>query len=161
MANTTKKDAVVSEELASKFKTEKETPYTRWVKAEGLDIIPSFYVQNLKHVALKPWARRGGNAVFLNHDASRTSNDCYVMEIPPGKSLSPHRQLYEEMILVLERPRLDDGVERRRRPHHLRVEGRRAVRHPAQLPSPALQRLGQGAGALRLRHQRAADHQSL
>ena len=43
------KNAVVSEELASKFKTEKETPYTRWVKAEGLDIIPSFYVQNLQY----------------------------------------------------------------------------------------------------------------
>ena len=43
------KNAVVSEELASKFKTEKETPYTRWVRAEGLDIIPSFYVQNLQH----------------------------------------------------------------------------------------------------------------
>src|SRR6202051_4642669 len=95
------KNAVVSDELANKFKSEKETPYTRWVKAEGLDIIPSFYVQNLRTVALKPWARRGGNAVFLNHDASRTSNDCYVMEIPPGKSLSPHRQLYEEMILVI------------------------------------------------------------
>src|ERR1700690_837381 len=101
MAENPKKNAVVSEELASKFKTEKETPYTRWVKAEGLDIIPSFYVQNLRTVELKPWARRGGNAVFLNHDASRTSNDCYVMEIPPGKSLVPHRQLYEEMILVL------------------------------------------------------------
>ena len=37
------KTAVVSEELANKFKTEKETPYTRWVKAEGLDILPSFY----------------------------------------------------------------------------------------------------------------------
>jgi oxalate decarboxylase/phosphoglucose isomerase-like protein (cupin superfamily) len=101
MAETAKKTALVSEELASKFKTEKETPYTRWVKAEGLDIIPSFYVRNLRTVALKPWARRSGNAVFLNHDASRTSNDCYVMEIAPGKSLTPHRQLYEEMILVL------------------------------------------------------------
>ena len=85
MADIAKKNAVASDELASKFKSEKETPYTRWVKAEGLDIIPSFYVRNLRTVALKPWARRGGNAVFLNHDASRTSNDCHVMEIPPGK----------------------------------------------------------------------------
>ena len=42
------KNAVVSEDLANKFKTEKETPYTRWVKAEGLDILPSIYVQNLR-----------------------------------------------------------------------------------------------------------------
>ena len=59
------------------------------------------------------------------------------------------------------RPRLDHGVERCRRPHHLRMGAGRAVRHPAQLPSPALQRLRARAGALRRRHQRAADHQSL
>ena len=34
-----KRDAIVSDELANKFATEKETPYTRWVKGEGLDII--------------------------------------------------------------------------------------------------------------------------
>ena len=76
------KNAIVSEELAKKFATEKETPYTRWVRSEGLDIIPALYVPNLHTVELKPWARRGGNAVFLNHDASRTSNDCYVMRDP-------------------------------------------------------------------------------
>jgi oxalate decarboxylase/phosphoglucose isomerase-like protein (cupin superfamily) len=96
------KDAIVSNELAKKFETEKETPYTRWVRDEGLEIIPALYVRNLRTVELKPWARRGGNAVFVNHDASRTSNDSYVMEIPPGKQLAPHRQLYEEMILILD-----------------------------------------------------------
>ena len=35
------KNTMVSEEFAKKFATEKETPYTRWVKGEGLDIIPS------------------------------------------------------------------------------------------------------------------------
>jgi oxalate decarboxylase/phosphoglucose isomerase-like protein (cupin superfamily) len=96
------KNAVVSDEFASKFATEKETPYTRWVRDEGLDIISSFYVPNLHTVELKPWPRRGGKGVYLNHDASRTSNDCYVCEIPPGKSLAPQRQLYEEMIYVLD-----------------------------------------------------------
>ena len=96
------KNAVVSEELAKKFATEKETPYTRWIKAEGLEIIPALYVRNLRTVDVKPWARRGGNAVFVNHDASRVSNDSYVMEIPAGKKLEPHRQLFEEMILILE-----------------------------------------------------------
>jgi oxalate decarboxylase/phosphoglucose isomerase-like protein (cupin superfamily) len=93
---------MVSEDLAKKFATEKETPYTRWVRDEGLEIIPAMYVRNLRKVELKPWARRGGNAVFVNHDASRTSNDSYVMEIPAGKKLAPHRQLFEEMILILD-----------------------------------------------------------
>ena len=94
--------AIVSEELAKKFATEKETPYTRWVKSEGLDIVSALYVRNLRTMELKPWARRGGRGVFINHDASRTSNDCYVCEIPPGGTLAPQRQLFEEMIMVLD-----------------------------------------------------------
>jgi oxalate decarboxylase/phosphoglucose isomerase-like protein (cupin superfamily) len=95
------KDAIVSDELAKKFATEKDTPYLRWVRSEGLDIISAHYVRNLNTVELKPWARRGGAGVYINHEASRTSNDCYVCEIPPGKALAPQRQLYEEMIMIL------------------------------------------------------------
>ena len=97
-----KRDAIVSDELASKFATEKDTPYTRWVKSEGLDIIGAHYVPNLHTVELKPWPRRGGRGVYINHEASRTSNDCYVCEIPAGQKLAPQRQLFEEMILALD-----------------------------------------------------------
>jgi oxalate decarboxylase/phosphoglucose isomerase-like protein (cupin superfamily) len=96
------KDALVSDDLAKKFASEKDTPYTHWVRAEGLDIASSLYVPDLHTVELKPWARRGGHGLFLNHDASRTSNDCYVCEIPPGRELAPQHQLYEEMIFVLD-----------------------------------------------------------
>src|ERR1700693_4091217 len=96
------KDAIVSEELAKKFATEKDTPYSRWVRNEGLDIISAHYVPNLHTVELKPWARREGLGVYINHEASRTSNDCYVCEIPAGRKLAPQRQLFEEMILVLD-----------------------------------------------------------
>lgn len=95
------KDARVSDTLAAKFVTEKETPYTRWVAAEGLEILNGTYVRNLHHVELKPWARRDCKAVFINHDASRTSNDCVVMEIAPGGKMPPHRQLFEDMIMIL------------------------------------------------------------
>src|SRR5579872_3947603 len=95
------KQALVSDAFAEKFRTEKETPYTRFIAAEGLDIINGLYIPSLHDVVLKPWARRGGNAVFINHDASRTTNDCYVMEIPPGKKLAPQQQLFEETILIL------------------------------------------------------------
>ena len=83
------KNALVSDAVAKKFETEKATPYTRWIEEEGLDIISSLYVENLHTVELKPWARRGGKGVYLNHDASRTSNDCYVCEIAPGGELAP------------------------------------------------------------------------
>jgi len=95
-------NAVVSEDLARKFAAEKETPYTRWVHEEGLEIVSSLHVPNLHTIDLKPWARRGGRGVFLNHDASRTSNDCYVCEIPASKELAPQRQMYEEMVYILD-----------------------------------------------------------
>src|SRR6516165_4357774 len=92
----------VSDDLARKFATEKDTPNLRWIRGEGLDIIGAQYVPNLRTVDLKPWPRRGGSGVYINHDASRTSNDCYVCAIPPGRKLAPQRQLFEEMILILE-----------------------------------------------------------
>src|SRR5215470_5265068 len=95
------KSPTVSDEFARKFATEKDTPYLRWVRGEGLEVISAQYVANLRHVELKPWPRRGGSGVFINHEASRTSNDCYVCEIPAGGKLEPQRQLYEEMILIL------------------------------------------------------------
>ena len=101
MTNSSK-NAQVSDAIAKKFETEKATPYTDWIEKEGLDIIDAMYVVNLHTVELKPWARRGGRGVYLNHDASRTSNDCYVCEVPPGTQLAPQRQLYEEMIYILD-----------------------------------------------------------
>jgi oxalate decarboxylase/phosphoglucose isomerase-like protein (cupin superfamily) len=95
-------DALVKDDFAAKFKTEKDSPYTRWVADERLDIIAAHYVPDLRTVELKPWARRGGQGVFINHEATRTSNDCYVCEIPAGGMLAPQRQLFEEMILVLD-----------------------------------------------------------
>src|SRR5260370_28273655 len=95
--------AIVSEELAKKFATERETPYTRWVRAEGLDIVGAHYVPSLHTVELKPWARRGGKGVFINHEAAPTSNDCYWCEIAPGPKISPPTPPFQEMVRVLGR----------------------------------------------------------
>ena len=58
----------------------------RWVRGRGADIIAAHYVADLNTVELKPWERRGGRGVYINHEAVRTSNDCYVCEIPAGAS---------------------------------------------------------------------------
>src|SRR3954471_17208437 len=41
------KDALVNDTLAAKFATEKDSPYTRWVADEGLDIIAAHWVPDL------------------------------------------------------------------------------------------------------------------
>jgi uncharacterized RmlC-like cupin family protein len=94
--------AVGADDLASLFAAEQSTPYAEWVRAEGLEILRSRHLPDLHTVELKPWARRGGLGVFLNHDESRTSSDSYVCEISPGKELAPQRQMFEEMIYVLD-----------------------------------------------------------
>jgi hypothetical protein len=64
------------------------TPYTRWIARRGSTSSTRCTCRTCTTVELKPWARAGGRGVFLNHDASRTSNDCYVCEIPPGGELA-------------------------------------------------------------------------
>jgi len=80
------KDALVSESMAKNFAREKDSPYVRWVHGEGLDIISAHYIADLNTAPFKPWQRRGGRGVFINHEASRTSNDCHVCEIPAAGS---------------------------------------------------------------------------
>lgn len=96
------KDAIVSEEFAGKFAAEKDSVYQAWVREQNLDLIRAHYVPNLHTLPLKPWTRRGGAGIYINHEASNHSNDCYVCEIPPGGELKPQRQLFEELIYALD-----------------------------------------------------------
>ena len=41
MSDDGSKKTIVSDEMAKKFASEKETPYVRWVRDQGLDIIDS------------------------------------------------------------------------------------------------------------------------
>ncbi|WP_330176922.1 ethanolamine ammonia lyase-activating protein [Streptomyces sp. NBC_01498] len=77
------------------------TAYARWSRGQGIDVVPGFHIPDLRALPLKPWARVGGEGVFINHDDSDRSNDCYVSRIPAGGSLHPVRHLHEVMIHVL------------------------------------------------------------
>lgn len=79
----------------------KRSVYRQWVEREGIPLVQGHYIPDLKTVAVQPWQRRGAQGVFINHDASDTSNDCYVLEMQPGGEVKAQRQLYEEMIYVL------------------------------------------------------------
>ena len=62
-------DVKVSDDLAKKFATEKDrdTPYLRWVRAEGLEIISAHYVPNLRTVRAQALAapRRGAASTSI------------------------------------------------------------------------------------------------
>ena len=44
------KNAIVSDDLAKKFAKEKDTPYLKWVRDQGLDIIDALYAVSYTHL---------------------------------------------------------------------------------------------------------------
>lgn len=77
------------------------TAYDRWVESENIPVIKGYSIEDLNRVALEPWARKGGRGCFINLVGSEGATDAYVCEIPPGRSLTPQKHLYEEMVYIL------------------------------------------------------------
>ena len=90
------------------FKPELDLPvlkrveaYQTCIESEGIPIVTGFFGEDLNTLPLKPWARVGGNGAYVNLDGNGGTNDAYVCEIPPGKSLNPERHMFEKLIYVL------------------------------------------------------------
>ncbi|MGZ8529250.1 MAG: cupin domain-containing protein, partial [Candidatus Binatia bacterium] len=75
--------------------------YRKWVESEGLPLVESFFVDDITKVPLEPWKRTGGLGVRLCLEGTGETNDAYICEIPPGKSLAPEKHMYEELIYVI------------------------------------------------------------
>ena len=79
-----------------------KSPYERWKEAEGLPTVRGYFVKNLLDLEVAPWKSSGdGAAAIINLEGTGGFNDAYVAEIPPGKSLKPHKHLFEETIYIL------------------------------------------------------------
>src|SRR5712692_9276633 len=81
---------------------DKINTYEAFQRREGIPVIRGFAVEDLRTVEVQPWARKGGRGTYVNLDGTGGTNDAYVCEIPPGAALNPGRQLFEEMVYVLE-----------------------------------------------------------
>src|SRR6202008_2438106 len=75
--------------------------YDKWQLGEGIPIVKTFFVQDLKKVDLKPWARIGGSGAFINMEGAEGATGAYAREIPAGKQLNPMKHLYEDLHFVL------------------------------------------------------------
>jgi mannose-6-phosphate isomerase-like protein (cupin superfamily) len=82
-------------------KRKRPSVYEQWVASQGIPLVQGHYIADLKTAPVEPWARRNAAGCFINHDASNTSNDCYLLELAPKQETPPQHQLYEEMIYVL------------------------------------------------------------
>lgn len=79
-----------------------KSPYERWKESEGLPTVRGYFVKNLLKMDLAPWkSSGGGSAAMINLEGTGGFNDAYACEIPAGKSLKPHRHLFEETIYIL------------------------------------------------------------
>ena len=78
-----------------------ETTYQLFLEREGMPAIRAFHIEDIRQVELHPWPRMGGRGVYLNLEGTEGVNDCYICEIPPGKSLEAQKHMFEEMIFVI------------------------------------------------------------
>ena len=76
-------------------------PYLIWQRAQGIPIYSGFFVEDLRRLQLGFWGDRNANGAFINLSNSQV-NGAYVLEIPRGEKTRPHRQLFDELALVIE-----------------------------------------------------------
>jgi quercetin dioxygenase-like cupin family protein len=81
---------------------EKVNTYEAFQRDEGIPVVRGFGVEDLRTIEVRPWARKGGLGTYINLDGTGGTNDAYICEIPPGQATNPGRQLFEEMVYVLE-----------------------------------------------------------
>src|SRR5882724_287445 len=80
-----------------------DTSFDQFLDWEELPVIRNFVVGDIRKVEVTPWRRRGGLGcyIILGHPREAPNSAAYVCEIPPGESLNPQKQMFEEMIYVL------------------------------------------------------------
>jgi mannose-6-phosphate isomerase-like protein (cupin superfamily) len=81
------------------FMLDKYSPYKRWIESEGVPIIGGAFVRDVRTEKLGNWQRKGCKGAICTFSDQMVA-DAYIAEIDPGKSTTPQRQLYEEIITV-------------------------------------------------------------
>ena len=78
-----------------------KTTYQLFLEREDIPVVRAFHIEDIHQVELQPWPRMGGRGVYLNLEGTEGVNDCYICEIPGGKSLEPQKHMFEELIFVI------------------------------------------------------------
>ncbi|TMA94036.1 MAG: hypothetical protein E6J74_16405, partial [Deltaproteobacteria bacterium] len=79
------------------FMMDKYSPYKKWIDSEGVPIIGGAFVKDVRTEKLGYWKRKDCKGAICTFSDQMVA-DAYIAEIDPGKSTTPQRQLYEEII---------------------------------------------------------------
>lgn len=74
--------------------------YEIWQEKEGIPVYKQFHVEDLAAVKLGPWERFGVPGAFVNL-ADHHITTAALIEIPPEKTTSPVRHLFENWVFVV------------------------------------------------------------
>ena len=75
--------------------------YDAWVESQGIPVLSGSHVEDARTVELGEWKAREAKGAILQFSDQRKC-DGYICEIAPGTSLPQHRQLYEELVVILD-----------------------------------------------------------
>ncbi len=80
---------------------QRESAYTKWVRAEGVPLYTGAYVGDLTTAEVAPWPRIGQRGAIVSL-ASQQQTDGWLMEIAPGGATEPIHHLFEVSYYVLQ-----------------------------------------------------------
>jgi mannose-6-phosphate isomerase-like protein (cupin superfamily) len=80
----------------------RKTTYFKWMTKEAIPVVDGFGIEDVRDIAVTPWARTGGKAAFLNLYGMEGVTGMVVGEILAGGALKPEKHFYEEVIVILE-----------------------------------------------------------
>ncbi len=83
------------------YMQDKYSAYDNWVADQGVPTVSGSFVADAREVPVAPWEAKGAMGTILQFSDQRVC-DAYVLEIPPKGSTTVQRQLFEEIIVILE-----------------------------------------------------------
>ena len=79
-------------EFDALFKAYEDTAYFKWMKDEGIPVLKSYGIEDVRELELFAWKRTGGKGTFVSLYGMEGTTGMYVMEIPPGGALEPENR---------------------------------------------------------------------
>lgn len=80
---------------------DRETPYSRWQRGEGVPVYTGSHVPDLHTADVAPWPRIGQKGALVNL-ASQQQNDGWLIEVAPGGRTEVLHHLFECSYFILE-----------------------------------------------------------